>query len=296
MTRYSIKDLEKYSGIKAHTIRMWEQRYEVLTPHRTDSNIRYYDETQLKRLLNISLLLSKGYKISKVSELDDEEFNETVKRFHRESLDTGNDAAIETKVNGLILAMLELDENRFEKIFNTSLIKRGFEKTILEVIYPFLQRIGLMWRTGEVTCAQEHFITNLIRQKVVVAIDAIPMASGDAEKFLLFLPESEFNELVILLSTYLIKNKGKQCVYLGQDIPFNDVIQVSEITRPHALMTFITEPASQDESQEFIDRLSKAFPKKSIIISGNVSFLEDLDPPSNVTVVLDLAELNHVIY
>lgn len=296
MTRYSIKDLEKYSGIKAHTIRMWEQRYEVLTPHRTDSNIRYYDETQLKRLLNISLLLSKGYKISKVSELDDEEFNETVKRFHRESLDTGNDAAIETKVNGLILAMLELDENRFEKIFNTSLIKRGFEKTILEVIYPFLQRIGLMWRTGEVTCAQEHFITNLIRQKVVVAIDAIPMASGDAEKFLLFLPESEFNELVILLSTYLIKNKGKQCVYLGQDIPFNDVIQVSEITRPHALMTFITEPASQDESQEFIDRLSKAFPKKSIIISGNVPFLEDLDPPSNVTVVLDLAELNHVIY
>jgi methanogenic corrinoid protein MtbC1 len=228
--------------------------------------------------------------------LDETEFNETVKRYHRESLDTGNDAAIETKVNGLILAMLELDENRFEKIFNTSLIKRGFEKTILEVIYPFLQRIGLMWRTGEVTCAQEHFITNLIRQKVVVAIDAIPMASGDAEKFLLFLPESEFNELVILLSTYLIKNKGKQCVYLGQDIPFNDVIQVSEITRPHALMTFITEPASQSESQDFIDRLSEAFPKKSIIISGNVSFLDDLTPPSNVTVVLDLTELNHVIY
>jgi DNA-binding transcriptional MerR regulator len=296
VTRYSIKDLEKYSGIKAHTIRMWEQRYEVLTPHRTDSNIRYYDESQLKRLLNISLLLSKGYKISKVSELDEEEFNDTVKRFHNESLDANNDAAVVTKVNGLILSMLELDENRFEKIFNTSLIKRGFEKTILEVIYPFLQRIGLMWRTGEVTCAQEHFITNLIRQKVVVAIDAIPMASGDAEKFLLFLPESEFNELVILLSTYLIKNKGKQCVYLGQDIPFNDVIQVSEITRPHALMTFITEPASFEESQSFIDRLSEAFPKKSIIISGNVSFMDDLQPPSNVTVVKDLAELNTVIY
>ena len=296
MTRYSIKDLEKYSGIKAHTIRMWEQRYEVLTPHRTDSNIRYYDEGQLKRLLNISLLLSKGYKISKVSELDEEEFNAQVKRFHSESLDTSNDAAIATKVNGLILSMLELDENRFEKIFNTSLIKRGFEKTILEVVYPFLQRIGLMWRTGEVTCAQEHFITNLIRQKVVVAIDAIPMASGDAEKFLLFLPESEFNELVILLSTYLIKNKGKQCVYLGQDIPFNDVIQVSEITRPHALMTFITEPASREESQDYINRLSEAFPKKSIIISGNVAFMSELDPPSNVTIVKDLADLNQVIY
>lgn len=296
MTRYSIKDLEKYSGIKAHTIRMWEQRYGVLTPHRTDSNIRYYDETQLKRLMNISLLLTKGYKISKVSELGEEDFNEAVRKFHSESLDANKNSAVETKVNGLILAMLELDENRFEKIFNTSLIKRGFEKTILDVIYPFLQRIGLMWRTGEVTCAQEHFITNLIRQKVVVAIDAIPMASGEAEKFLLFLPESEFNELVILLSTYLIKNKGKQCVYLGQDIPFNDVVQVSEITRPHALMTFITEPASKEESQDYINRLSDVFPKKSIIISGNVAFMNELTAPSNVTIVSDLAELNHVIY
>lgn len=295
-SRFSIKDLEKFSGVKAHTIRVWEQRYGILQPKRTESNIRYYDEEQLKRLMNISLLLNSGMKISRVSKLTSQEFTAAVKTAHRTAVNEVDDVAIEAKVHGLVMAMLELDEIRFEKIFNTSLIKRGFEQTILQLIYPFLQRVGLMWRTGEVSHAQEHFITNLIRQKVVVAIDAIPIAQSDAEKFLLFLPESEFNELVILLSTYLIKNKGKQCVYLGQDIPFDDVVQVANITSPHVLMTFITEPASQEDSQEFLNRLAQAFPKKSVIISGNVRFLGDLDQPSNVTIVTDLEHLNKVIY
>lgn len=295
-TRYSIKDLEKFSGVKAHTIRVWEQRYGILQPKRTESNIRFYDEEQLKKLMNISLLLNSGMKISRVSKLTSSEFLAAVKTAHRTAVNDVDDVALEAKVHGLVLAMLELDEVRFEKIFNTSLIKRGFEQTILQLIYPFLQRVGLMWRTGEVSHAQEHFITNLIRQKVVVAIDAIPIAQSDAEKFLLFLPESEFNELVILLSTYLIKNKGKQCVYLGQDIPFDDVVQVANITSPHVLMTFITEPASQEDSQDFLNRLAQVFPKKSIIISGNVQFLDALEQPSNVTIVKDLEQLNRVIY
>ena len=296
MNTYSIKELEKFTGIKAHTIRIWEQRYNLVQPHRTDSNIRYYDEDQLKKLLNVSLLLSHGHKISRVCGLEEEDFKAAVRGIYAEQQLHSGDYAIETKINSLILAMLDLDEARFEKIFSTSLIKRGFEQTILKVIYPFLQRVGLMWRTGEVSCAQEHFITSLIRQKVVVAIDSIPMASSDAEKFLLFLPESEFNEMVILLSTYIIKDKGKQCIYLGQDIPLNDVENVARITSPHALMTFITEPSSMEESQAYVNELSLRFPKKSIIISGNVGFLNDLDGPSNVTFVKDLLELTRVIY
>ena len=291
MVTYSIKDLEKFSGIKAHTIRVWEQRYGLLNPHRTDSNIRYYDEDQLKMLLNVSLLANNGHKISKISKYSQEEFNAEVHAIYACFENEASTEALKVKINGLIMAMLELDELKFEKIFSTSLLKRGFERTILELIYPFLQRIGIMWRTGEVSCAQEHFITNLIRQKVLVAIDAIPLASGDSEKFLLFLPESEFNELLTLLSTYILKSKGKQCIYLGQGIPFHDLKSVAEITSPHALMTFLTEPACQEESQVYVNQLAEAFPSKSIIISGNVSFLQELNRPGNVTIIDNLRHL-----
>lgn len=296
MVTYSIKDLEKFSGIKAHTIRVWEQRYGLLNPHRTDSNIRYYDEDQLKMLLNVSLLANNGHKISKISKYSREEFNAEVKAIYDRFENEASTEALKVKINGMIMAMLELDELKFEKIFSTSLLRRGFEGTILELIYPFLQRIGIMWRTGEVSCAQEHFITNLIRQKVLVAIDAIPLASGDNEKFLLFLPESEFNELLTLLSTYILKSKGKQCIYLGQDIPFHDLQSVAEITSPHALMTLLTEPASQEESQLYIDQLAEAFASKSIIISGNVSFLHELNRPGNVTIIDNLRHLVEVIH
>ena len=296
MVTYSIKDLEKFSGIKAHTIRVWEQRYGLLNPERTDSNIRFYDEEQLKHLLNISLLANNGHKISKIAKYSSDEFNQEVRSIYERFENEASSEAVKVKINGLIIAMLELDELKFEKIFSTSLLKRGFEGTILELIYPFLQRIGIMWRTGEVSCAQEHFITNLIRQKVLVAIDAIPLATGDNEKFLLFLPESEFNELLTLLSTYILKSKGKQCIYLGQDIPFQDLKSVAEITSPHALMTFLTEPVSQEESQEYINQLADTFPSESVIISGNVSFLHDLDRPGNVTIIDSLRHLVEVIH
>ena len=295
MVTYSITDLEKFSGIKAHTIRIWEQRYGLLNPHRTDSNIRFYDEDQLKMLLNVSLLTNNGHKISKISSYSKEEFNNEVRAIYEKYEHEASTEALQVKVNGLIMAMLELDELKFEKIFSTSLLKRGFEGTVLDLLYPFLQRIGMMWRTGEVSCAQEHFITNLIRQKVLVAIDAIPLATGESEKFLLFLPESEFNELLTLLSTYILKNKGKQCIYLGQDIPFHDLLSVAEITTPHALMTFLTEPASQEESQDYINQLASTFPSKSIIISGNVSFLHELERPGNITIIDSLRHLVEVI-
>jgi len=295
MVTYSIKDLEKFSGIKAHTIRIWEQRYGLLNPHRTESNIRFYDEDQLKMLLNVSLLANNGHKISKISSYSKDQFNSEVRAIYDKYEYEASTEALQVKVNGLIMAMLELDELKFEKIFSTSLLKRGFEGTVLDLLYPFLHRIGVMWRTGEVSCAQEHFITNLIRQKVLVAIDAIPIATGDSEKFLLFLPESEFNELLTLLSTYILKNKGKQCIYLGQDIPFHDLLNVAEITSPHALMTFLTEPASQEDSQNYINQLASTFPSKSIIISGNVSFLHDLERLGNVTIIDSLRHLVEVI-
>lgn len=291
MIRYSIKDLEKYSGIKAHTIRIWEQRYQLLKPKRTETNIRYYDEEQLKYLLNVSLLIENGFRISQICGFTEQEFNDHIKDLMQDAQQEASDHNIVTHVNGLVLAMLELDELRFEKIVSSSLLRRSFEETIVEVIYPFLNRIGVMWRTGEVTTAQEHFIYNLIKQKVIVAIDGLPMPGPGAEKYMLFLPKSEFNDLLILLFTYVLKNRGRQCIYLGVDIPFKDLIQVESISNPDAMFTFVKAPASKIDTQAYVYELADNFPGKSIFITGNPYFMEELEYPDNVLLIPTIKEL-----
>lgn len=291
MTKYSIKDLEKYSGIKAHTIRIWEQRYQLLKPGRTDINIRYYDEAQLKYLLNVSLLIENGYRISQICAFNEAEFYEHIKDIMQEAHQEAANQKIATHVNGLVLAMLELDELRFEKIVASSLLRRSFEETLVEIICPFLKRIGVMWRTGEVSTAQEHFIYNLIKQKVIVAIDGLPMPGPGAERYMLFLPKSEFSDLLILLFTYVLKNRGRQCIYLGVDIPFKDLLEVAQISQPNVLFTFVKAPASKTDTQAYIYELAENFPEKSIFITGNPYFMEELDYPDNVLLIPSLQEL-----
>lgn len=291
MIRYSIKDLEKYSGIKAHTIRIWEQRYQLLKPKRTETNIRYYDEEQLKYLLNVSLLIESGFRISQICSFSSKEFNEQIKNLMQDAHFEAGDQNVATHVNGLALAMLELDETRFEKIISSSLLRWSFEQTIVEVIYPFLKRIGVMWRTGEVTTAQEHFIYHLIKQKVIVAIDGLPMPPARAEKYMLFLPKSEFSDLLILLFTYILKGRGKQCIYLGVDIPFRDLIQVAAISKPDALFTFVKAPATKLDTQAYVYELSDKFPHLTIYITGNPYFMEELEYPDNVLLIPSVQDL-----
>ena len=291
MAKYSIKDLERYSGIKAHTIRIWEQRYNLLTPKRTDTNIRYYDEEQLKFLLNVTLLLDNGYKISQVCKFSDEEFIDQLREVIDADISSKKDQQLNSAVNEMVISMLDLDERRFEKVLSACLLSKTFEEVLQEVIYPFLKRIGVMWRTGEVSTAQEHFIYQLIRQKIIVAIDGLVMPQRSAEKYLLFLPQSEFHDLLILLFTYILKNRGKQCTYLGMDIPFKDLLQVSEITKPDTLFTFIKAPAAKLETQAYVYELSETFPSKQILITGNAYFMEELEYPDNVLLVPEIEDL-----
>ncbi|GHE52956.1 MULTISPECIES: MerR family transcriptional regulator [Roseivirga] len=291
MIKYSIKDLEKFSGIKAHTIRIWEQRYQLLTPKRTETNIRYYDEDQLKYLLNVTLLLEHGFRISQICAMTGAEFNAHLKEVAGKGLNSKEDNMLNAAVNELVLAMLELDEQRFEKIMSSSLLQRSFEEVLIKVIYPFLKRIGVMWRIGEVSTAQEHFIYQLIRQKIIVAIDSLIVRSKSSEKYLLFLPKSEFSDLLILLFTYILKNRGKQCIYLGADIPFKDLQQVAQITKPDVLFTFVKAPASKLDTQAYIYELSEKFGDKQILISGNPYFMEELEYPKNVLLILEANDL-----
>jgi len=224
MANYSIRDLEKLSGIKAHTIRIWEKRYQLIQPRRTSTNIRYYSDNELKKLLNISILHRHGYRISKIAQLDNDEIHERIREITNEGCD------FISQVENLVIAMIELDENKFEKILSKSIIRIGFEETIIKLVYPLFEKIGILWVTGTINPAQEHFMSNLIRQKLVSAIDGqISSDSSASKKFILFLPEGELHELGLLFYSFMLKKSGHQVIYLGQSVPFHDLIEINEI-------------------------------------------------------------------
>lgn len=274
---YSIKDLERLTEIKAHTIRIWEKRYGIVQPGRTDSNIRCYSDEDLKRLLNISILVKNGHKISKIADYDDSEINEKILEISRVS--NNNSSQIES----LIVSMIELDESKFEKILNSAIIKLGFERTVFEIIYPLFEKIGVLWQTGSINPAQEHFISSLIRRKMIVAIDGLPSFFDPAsKKVTLYLPEGELHELGLLLYDYLLRKHGYKTFYLGQSLPLGDLVAVSKTQKPDYILTLFTSPFPQQELKEYISELSSRFPDQRIFISGMQTARIGFTLPANV--------------
>lgn len=287
MANYSIRDLEHLSGIKAHTLRIWEQRYNLINPKRTDTNIRYYDQDDLKLVLNVSLLKDNGFKISKIAEMSMEEIFKEVTTVSEKT------TSFADQIYGLTLSMIDLDEQRFEKIISANTLKIGFERTMMNVINPFLSKIGIMWLTDSINPAQEHFITNLIRQKLMVAIDGqYPTISNDAKKYMLFLPEGELHELNLLFASYLIKARQNKVIYLGQSMPFNDLEVAHEVYEPDYLLTVLTSRPLGMTALEYITNLSAKFSNTKILVSGGQVIGQDLELPENVTPILNL---NHLI-
>lgn len=278
MSTYSIKDLEQLSGIKAHTLRIWEQRHNLLSPKRTETNIRYYDDDDLKLILNVALLNDNGFKISKIAVMSGAEIKQNVIQLTDRSL-THDD-----QIHALTICMIEMDEERFDKVLSTYIIKIGFEQTMLNIIYPFMSKIGVLWQTGAINPAQEHFISNLIRQKLIVAIDGQIYKNG-GKKFLLFLPEAELHEISLLFAAYLIKLKGHKVIYLGQNTPNEDLLTVYRLHQPDFLMTVITTSPSSENIQEYINLLSERFSQSKILLTGYQVVGQDLNFPENVIVM-----------
>lgn len=288
MSSYSIKDLEQLSGIKAHTLRIWEQRYNLLSPKRTDTNIRFYDDQDLKLILNVALLNDNGVKISKIASMDSAEICEEVMKLTERSL-THDD-----QIHALTICMIEMDEDRFDKILSTNIIKLGFEQTMMNIIYPFMSKIGVLWQTGAINPAQEHFISSLVRQKLIVAIDG-QIAKGGGKKFLLFLPEGELHEISILFASYLIKNKGHKVIYLGQSTPYEDLLSVYNLHQPEYLLTVITTSPSSEHVQDYLNSLSKRFPNAHILVTGYQVIGQDLAFPANVRLLNYIRDINEVL-
>lgn len=283
MSIYSISDLEKLSGIKAHTLRIWEHRYGVIKPKRTETNIRYYTDEDLKSLMNICLLNKGGHKISKIAEMSATEVAQKVNEISGIALDP------DTQSDTLTIAMIELDEVKFEKIISGNIKLHGFEKTMLEVINPFLEKLGLLWLTGSIKPAQEHFISNLIKRKILVAIDALPISEDpDVPKFLIYLPEGEIQELSLLFVYYLLRVRGFRVIYLGQNIPLEDIKSVNESHSPNYIFTMISEMFFKDPIQKYVDKLTETFPDTKILLSGYQVLMQPLKKSSNMMILESL--------
>ncbi len=286
MSTFSIKDLEHLSGIKAHTIRIWEQRYQLIDPKRTDTNIRYYDDRDLKLILNVALLKDNGFKISKIAKMSEGEMQREVLKF------TETNLRYPDQIHALTISMVDMDEDRFEKIMSTNILKLGFEKTMLNVIYPFLSKIGILWQTGAINPAQEHFISNLVRQKLIASIDGQYVASHpDAKKYMLFLPEGELHELSLLFANYAIKSRQSRTIYLGQSLPLQDLIEVYNIHKPDYLMTVITSTPGIGEVQQYIDKIGRQFPESEILVTGFQVVGQDIQTSGNVRIVSKISDL-----
>ncbi len=291
MRLYSISDLQNFSGIKAHTIRIWEQRYNALIPTRSDGNTRYYENGQLRRLLNIVSLMEFGYKPSKLCVMTDDELIAMLKKHHVEDLSADNTFVY--FINQLFSAGISFDEISFDKILSVCIYKYGIEKTYLQVIYPLIIKIGFMWSADSLAPTEEHFMTNLIRQKLDSAIDALPPAKEGSQSWLLFLPFDEYHEIGLLYAHYLLKSKGKKVYYLGANVPLDALnIAIDKIAPENALL-FVVHYSEASKVQVYIDTIAKnKHIKQKIYIAGNPKILDNLQLNKKVVRVDTIAELD----
>ena len=276
MNLFSISQLSRYSGIKPHTIRIWEQRYDALKPSRSDGNTRYYDSEQLRRLLNIvSLSNSTNYKISELCEMSDKKLFDMINEELDRSVQPENQH--EYYVSQLIAAAMSYDELHFDKMLMKALVRYGVKDAYVRVMYPLLVRTGLLWSGDALPAASEHFMSNLLKQKMFAAIDGLPPVKSTADKWLLFLKEDEFHEIGLLFSNYMLRVSGKQVIYLGGNVPFASLTQAIGVIQPDYLLFFVVRHDTPDINESYAQQLTNSFKGKKIYVAGDSQHLDQLN-------------------
>lgn len=290
MSKYSIKELSHLTGIQAHTLRVWELRYKALLPNRTITNIRLYSDEDLKKVLNISLLTKYGLRIGNILKMGNKEIQEYISKINSIAL------IYETQINNLINIMVDFDEQKFDKLFNTLLLRYGFENTLIYIISPFLERIGILWISGNSTTAQEHFITNLIRQKTIVAIDAqIKNENPNGKSFLLCLPENEWHELSLLFLNLLLKNHGHKVYYIGASVPLANIIETIKYLTPDFIFMIITNNIPTKNLQSFFNSLGNEVPDFKFLFSGSRIANIDFEIAKNIQLLTNYCQIKDFI-
>jgi DNA-binding transcriptional MerR regulator len=290
MGTYTISDLEKITGVRTHTIRIWERRYNIMEPERTSTNFRHYSDKELKKLLNISILCQHGMKIGKIAFFNDEQINAQVVKL---CLETNQPNVL---IDSLVVCMIEMDDNRFVEIYNHSVAQIGIEETFEQLLFPFLERVGLLWQTNSVIPSQEHFISNLIRQKLIAAIEnemATHLING--ERILFFLPENEFHELVLLFYSLIARKLGLHVIYLGASVPLDDIKSMEYIKPAQSLFITFTTSMGPENLSEYLKTLTKQFSDKKIYISGRQLKQQVVKTSRNVKIITSASDFKNAI-
>lgn len=285
MNAFTIRDLENLSGIKAHTIRIWEKRYNFLKPKRSGTNIRYYTSDELKTLLNYALLNKNGYKISAIADMSPEMIGEIVLSLN------SFQARHERLINSMLHAMVELDSELFEKVVNDYIAENGIADSVRFLLFPFLQRVGILWLTDHVRVAQEHLVSNIIRQKLIKGIEDIDINYPTANTVVLFLPDGEYHELGLLYVHYLLKTKGINTIYLGADVPVAELEYVCKLKRPRYLYTHLTSLPARFNFEKYLSVVSNHIGNSLLMISGNITNQYRKKVPGGITFLKSLDEV-----
>lgn len=292
--KFSISHLEQLTGVPIHTIRIWERRYHALSPDRSMGNTRIYSDDHLKRLLDIVSLVQSGIKISAACSFSQQQIN------HFLEVEISKTAGIDKKhefyISQLVKYGLTFKELEFNRLLQSCFNNYTIEKSYQHIIYPVLQRIGLLWRKEEVCPAQEHFVTNLVRQKLMVAIAQIPLASLIKSTWLLCLPEDEEHDIPLLFANYLLRNSGFNVIYLGEKVPttaINNTIHQNNI--PHLLL-FMVRQRPITETHKLILELCTQNPATKIHVSGNSALISSLKLDNKINHLSSIAAFNTYLH
>lgn len=296
MDSYSISQLQQFSGIKAHTIRIWEQRYNALTPGRSEGNTRHYSGEQLRRLLNIVSLMNSDNKVSELCTMSDEKLHKLIEK---QAIPLQSPVPeYDFYVSQIVAAALEYNEARFDKVFSNALMRYGMKDVYVHIVYPSLGRLSLLWSTTALAPAQEHFISNLFRQKFLAATDALPIATSAAagkDAWLLFLAEDEFHELGLLLAGYLLRQAGKKVIYLGANVPFDSLIASVKSIKPANLLYFLVHKNDTETDQELLTRMGQQFGNLHLYLACDVARSTSFKKPKNCTLLHAVNDLMAVL-
>ena len=290
---FTIKDLENISGIKSHTIRIWEKRYNLLEPKRTETNIRYYSHQNLQKLLNVVLLSNNNYKISKIAKMSDEE----ILIYSREvaNITAINDEAI----IALKLAMLKFDKEMFNAAYHKLLIKKTFREVFKEVFIPFLNHVGLLWQTGTLMPAHEHFISNLIAQKIHINTENLQYGIKKSKKtYVLFLPENEIHELGLLYLNYELVLRGNQTIYLGQNLPLDNLDYFFKSEKKICFVTSLTIQPYDDKIDAYFKQIENGLKNTEhqlLAIGRKTELVKDKEHSFDVSFYASMLEVLKVL-
>jgi len=250
-TKFSIKDLENFTGIKSHTIRIWEKRYKLLEPSRTDTNIRYYDSDNFLKLLNVNLLYKNGFKISKIAQLSEASINSKVKEL------VTNNVAEERAIDSFKLAMINFDSGLFQDTYSKLSENKSFKEIFYDVFIPLLDAIGYLWQTKTIKPVHEHFISSLILQKLNYNIEQnLSKELNDSDKvFVLYLPLGEIHELGLLFLHYELTFRGYHSIYLGSSISMDQISDLKDIYSSIHFISYFTVEPNDNEIDNYLDKV-----------------------------------------